>query len=1005
MLMDIKKCFFAFFIMFVVSILPLTAEEDFTKRSINVYWTDTPPLINGKMDDTCWQQAEAQDNFRTFQKPSEAPTQQTEVRVSYNASHLYVFYKLYEKEMDKLMYGPPEDMRDMLNFSADLFEFFIDPGLTRDSYYHFCASPTAARYDASSKKGSPFNPDWQVVTGIEKNLWTAEIAIPFTELTHNMEFHGTPQTGEKWGIQFCRSQGRLKEWSQWVPTPRGFHEVKLFGTATFLGRKKGENPPAIVRTDKEPLGFGRGTLIFNTDSKVAVNYIIKNNGDTIKNESFTAEKQFQIPWHITTGGNWDVLIKATANNQTVYTGKTVSILPEVTELLENIQKQTASARKRLTNFKHPKSSEMRKNVDNLLKEALPSINKAEKASALSNEEWQELLSSSKSLTEKWKKIEFDIHLIQFYPKDDKIRSFTLGTAGPYEKIYPFTLYSGQVAKPVQLSAAGGEYESFQVVVIPFWKELKNINVELTNLKGNSGTIGSENLSWRIVDYVHLEGLDPDSNVEKIQPDILMPGKTFTVPSGQLRSIWIDVHCPLNTPAGEYKGEISLESEGEMVRIPLTLTSYGFNLPEKASLENNFWFDPGGWGWGRFYGLGVYGKIPYTTDIYRKQAEMISRYRITPFCDSALTMAPFLTIYHEGDGKFSFDFSKMEEFFRIGLEYGGNSFRASLSCNLGAMYLLRSSAPVIDKKTGEKTNLKRWLGPWEEKFKKGETYYDEHPVWPQYLTAWVDFLKKTGLLEISTFEIYDEPNSNPRWLDMIRHHKWLRKHVPALPLLNCGVEPLRKQAGKRAIGLHDVWAPFITGVTPEVLESMQERRIKYGEKYWYYTCGERRDVEGKFSPYIYYHRPYIGPRMHSWFAWDMQADGMLIFMLNGVPESNTKKEPAERWPVSVWMDGKSRGCGTLIYPGPNFEVIPGIRLVSARDGLEDYEYFKKLHDLSAYLNEEEHHNLIEQVNKELKIEHTIIKDYYNWTKDTKLLEAKRKRIAELIIKIEKLIDAL
>jgi len=50
---------------------------------------------------------------------------------------------------------------------------------------------------------------------------------------------------------------------------------------------------------------------------------------------------------------------------------------------------------------------------------------------------------------------------------------------------------------------------------------------------------------------------------------------------------------------------------------------------------------------------------------------------------------------------------------------------------------------------------------------------------------------------------------------------------------------------------------------------------------------------------------------------------------------------------LWDHG---GQGVLIYPGPDFEVIPCMRLASVRDGLEDYEYFKMLHDLARYLRQ-------------------------------------------------------
>jgi hypothetical protein len=182
--------------------------------------------------------------------------------------------------------------------------------------------------------------------------------------------------------------------------------------------------------------------------------------------------------------------------------------------------------------------------------------------------------------------------------------------------------------------------------------------------------------------------------------------------------------------------------------------------------------------------------------------------------------------------------------------------------------------------------------------------------------------------------------------------------------------------------------------------MKDRRARYGEKYWFYTCGEGQDQHGNPSPYIGYHRPYIAPRLHSWYAWQLEADGMLIFAISQVPEENVKpKEREKQWPQSEWVDGYGRGCGVLIYPGPDFQLIPGMRLASVRDGLEDYEYFERLHRLSARVDPEEQKGLLDRIRKELTIEADILNGEFTWTRDVRKLEEKRARLAALIEEVQ------
>jgi len=71
--------------------------------------------------------------------------------------------------------------------------------------------------------------------------------------------------------------------------------------------------------------------------------------------------------------------------------------------------------------------------------------------------------------------------------------------------------------------------------------------------------------------------------------------------------------------------------------------------------------------------------------------------------------------------------------------------------------------------------------------------------------------------------------------------------------------------------------------PKIVQAIHERRRKFGEKFWFYTCGARGRGNA-VSPFIYYHHSYLAPRMHAWMAWHLEADGMLVFAMTGVPDS-------------------------------------------------------------------------------------------------------------------------
>jgi len=194
-------------------------------KTMKVYRTEVAPKLDGKMDDVCWKDAELAKDFIIFKKPDVKATEQTEVRVTYDADALYIFWTLYESQMADVAHIL-EETRDSIHW-ADCLELLIDPGDTDESYFQICANAGGHLFDASRRKNCRtgvwydvaydmfnFNPDWQVAVGEFSGGWTMEMKVPFRELAVAGEMFATPQPGERWGVSFCRNEGPKKEWSQ-----------------------------------------------------------------------------------------------------------------------------------------------------------------------------------------------------------------------------------------------------------------------------------------------------------------------------------------------------------------------------------------------------------------------------------------------------------------------------------------------------------------------------------------------------------------------------------------------------------------------------------------------------------------------------------------------------------------------------------------------------------------------------------------------------------------------
>ena len=328
-------------------------------------------------------------------------------------------------------------------------------------------------------------------------------------------------------------------------------------------------------------------------------------------------------------------------------------------------------------------------------------------------------------------------------------------------------------------------------------------------------------------------------------------------------------------------------------------------------------------------------MKYTPELHARHAAVLGRYRVGSFPCDWQTLCPQVTIYAEPDGHFSFDWSVYDQYVKNSLANGTTAFWSALSCNSGwTNYLHNPKTKVVERATGKTVELGRYLPPVENCWDLAKLPYRENKAYREFLQAYVKHLKELGINDMSYYELFDEP-SGDRFLEMLRHHRFFREVVPDLRLLNFSTDPLRSFDGQTAVDLADAWAPHVNALDdPEVVAAMRERRAKHGEKLWFYTCVEvRRGKDGKgswnaahsedaYTPFCLYYRPYIAQRIHAWIAWKYQLDGMYIFMMNAVPKANA--DAKERWPTSEWSDGREQGCGTLVYPGADFAIIPGMR---------------------------------------------------------------------------------
>ena len=223
--------------------VPVQAATNREDHRLVVVRTETPPTIDGRLDEPMWQEAGVVDRF-TQQEPAEgdAATERTEVRLLYDRGHLFIGVRAFDSDPAGIV---ATEMRRDSNrlLDEDSFQIIIDTFNDSRSGYMFVTNPLGAKLEQQifeEGEGSTFGSNsnvnrnwdgvWNVVSRRTDEGWVAEIAIPMTTLRFR------PDEEQTWGVNFMRLIRRKNESSFWAPIPKayGLTRVSLAGSLTGM---------------------------------------------------------------------------------------------------------------------------------------------------------------------------------------------------------------------------------------------------------------------------------------------------------------------------------------------------------------------------------------------------------------------------------------------------------------------------------------------------------------------------------------------------------------------------------------------------------------------------------------------------------------------------------------------------------------------------------------------------------------------------------------------------
>lgn len=499
---------------------------------------------------------------------------------------------------------------------------------------------------------------------------------------------------------------------------------------------------------------------------------------------------------------------------------------------------------------------------------------------------------------------------------------------------------------VTLTAAGNDYESAQIVLAPQKDDFTLKTMTVQNLRSADGhEIPAENVTMRGEYYHFIENPTDSTCVRDFMPDALPPLEfPVQVKAGENTPLWLTVYVPAGTPAGVYTGEVKLHCGiTKTLKIPLTVRVWGFNLPEKNTLETAFGFSP--WRAFEYHGVKNDEDKRRVLDMY---FTLLGKNRISPYNPAPLDAyrVKFIPDAENPEkSRAEVDFSHYEKAVEAAFEkYRFTGLMLQLPGMGGGTFQGQYRGKILD-------------------FLDDTPEY--HAMFASMATQVEAFMEEKGWLDRAYVYWFDEPEEKD-YAFVKAGMERIKRYAPKLRTM-LTEEPTEAVLESDGLGKIDIWCP----VSPHYNAELAARCRAEGETDWWYICCWPK------APYCteFIDHPPLELRTWLWQTWQRDIRGVLIWDTNywtsatAFPDAGKPQNPYADT-MSYVSDGAlpagtrnfwGNGDGRFIYPPlscqtpasePNFDApVSSIRLEMLREGVEDYEMLVLLRELVTALPEE------------------------------------------------------
>ena len=900
------------------------------------------PEIDADLDDPVWKNIEAQELqvLRKRAPKGRKPQNRTLVKTTYDRDNLYIAFKCFEKNLEKLP-GDTKDKKHM--WEAECVEVFLTP--VDKGNYQFVILNIHGQLMVSyrgAKPGHLINPDSiKRAVKIDKDGWSAEMAIPFREIGF------IPKSGKSLVGNLARENHLNNEYSSWADMDNSFHENHRFRRIVFKNVRasvrrciaindsyidffSGWNniPLTIKNHSNSPLRVVSGLIMTNSRKDKLKNYFSK--AQTLKGSGVAnIDVRFKIAPDDT---QFYLVVKDADTGKDLYVSSpynftTDSLVGKAVKLLGTLKKIRA----------YCKENQLKTADDNCgkLEKTLIALNK-KAAGKLDKLYWDDLHRQIKTISMQIAKIEL---LVQRNEKERLSKDFFISPEISCKKIFTNIELPQNVSldKMIKMSGAGGEYVSCQLIVAPLFSSLNDFKIRSSSLNLNADVVIPEKNIKLYKERNVLLG-------KKLWPDILSKNiKGNILLKDNFQVFWLTVKIPRNSKAGNYKANISFGAKGlSEQNVAFELKVYDFNVPQKSKIL----------AFGHYYENELKRCLKnYSPEMEKQWIDFVIEHNVYP--SRAIIHPRHIDTFNQGLDKFTqlkldkFDFIRSSQIpwlnwlERFYIKYPNSRYK-----NVNDFY-----ENIFQQQVKNAEKLRK-LG----KLDKAYVYYDEVLSNQKIIKDLLLKIKKaTGM---KTMMFMDKPHLGP---DYVKYYE----DCTDLLVFSNGYFSNKK-----------------------LLKYIDSLRLKGKKIGWYFNR-----CYPDFPTFNVIDAPAMAHRMQFWLQWKYKIYANVFWGLNFWLESSFKNSPFK-------LD--QRGNGLLTYPDDDGSFTTSIRFELLRESIQDYRYLELLDSYVKQAGKSDRRNsfkgLIAKARKLLKLDWAG--GIVSYPKNPEIMLKHRTQIAKCIVKFKK-----